>query len=392
MIFAFQMSASSLRQLSIFSDPACAATMPVSERRDRDGRAANCLPCPVHRFSPLFLGLAARLIRGASPSSLRERSQRVGQIVRRDWRDSPARRCDRAPPRRSRAPPVSLRRRPRTSAARASVFADAGDRHDDPAARGRAACRCRRCRLTIRPGMDVAERQADRASRACRARTSARCRPPAGSSRAAPRRRCRASSGASALGQQRRARADWRWRSRGAGAPRASAAAASVKGVEPLAETAMTASSARSPSAAMARSAGCARRPPRRRRDRNARRRPPARMIGDPAAVEAEGAGQLGGVLRRDQAGRACARDRSSGRRAPHRRRDAERGGADVAFRPQQRIRSPVDRTQATRRRALAPDQRSCRVRRHAVPSALNPQFHAALIACTSGRYLLYFS
>ena len=67
------------------------------ERRDRDGRAGNCLPCPVHRFSPLFLGGRRGSSAALRPSSLRSVSSASARRPRERGRRLTASPQSRAP-------------------------------------------------------------------------------------------------------------------------------------------------------------------------------------------------------------------------------------------------------------------------------------------------------
>ena len=112
---------------------------------------------------------------------------------------------------------------------------------------------------------------------------------------------------------------------------------------------------------------------------------------GDPPTVETKGARQLGGVFGGNEAGRAGAEIDAAAAAPPSIGQTRSRG-ADVAFGRRDAFdRPPVGCEQRAR-------QRRRRIGGHATcgvtPSltARAPQFRAAHIACTRGRYLLYFS
>ena len=132
-------------------------------------------------------------------------------------------------------------------------------------------------------------------------------------------------------------------------ARRAAFAPASVNGVDPLAETAMTASPPRFPSAATARSAalrivfrGCV------EVERSAVAA--GKDDGDPSAIETEGARQFSGVFRRNEAGSARAEIDAAAAALPSIGQARSRR-ADVAFGRRDALdRPPIGREQRAER------------------------------------------
>ena len=117
----------------------------------------------------------------------------------------------------------------------------------------------------------------------------------------------------------------------------------------------------------------------------------PGENDGDPPTIETKSARQLGGVLRRNEAGGARAEIDAAAAALPSIGQTQSRR-ADIAFRRRDAFdRPPIGREQRA-------GERWRRIGGHAAsgvtPSLIArvPQFRAAHIACTSGRYLLYFS
>ena len=112
---------------------------------------------------------------------------------------------------------------------------------------------------------------------------------------------------------------------------------------------------------------------------------------GDPSTIETKGARQLGGVFRRNEAGRARAEIDAAAAALPS-IGQAQSRRADVAFGRRDAFDGPpIGREQRARqRRRRIGGHATCGVTPSLIARA--PQFRAAHIACTSDRYLLYFS